>query len=404
MKHKMNRKSSNIRPHPPLTLDSLDIQIIDELLDNADVTSSAIASKYKVPLSTIQRRRAILESTPMLKHEYNLDPFSFGLREVEFWVMVEKGRTDEVAQHIFEKYKNVLIVTAQMNAISNVGVRAYFDTSEQIYRMIEEVKGMQFVNRVEFAEIIKVVGKRPANFSKNRGMKKSEVKILMRMESKDNEESIQRWFDKEVEDGENSIFIYPDMQTFRQIYTKYVKDQLVSATEQEVEADNINNNNNNNSNRNNKQSKSRIILIAPFYETVDTVKHQFSAFGIENVQRLIDSGSLVIVDAFRFFFPDFNGMKKLIDSLSERARKEGRPGVTAIVDMGSFFLFGGDSKAADLINYEASLAPKMQDSNVKGFSCYHWGNYETLTDEDKEQLTLGRKKKLLEVRERRNYS
>ena len=97
-------------------------------------------------------------------------------------------------------------------------------------------------------------------------------------------------------------------------------------------------------------------------------------------------------------------MKKLIDSLSRRARKEGRPGVTAIVDMAFFFLFGGDSKAADLISYEASLAPKTQDGNVKGISCYHWGNYETLTERDKEQLTLGQKKKLLEVREIRNYS
>lgn len=165
MKHKMNRKSNN-RPRPTLTLDSLDIQIIDEVLANADVTSSAIASKYNVPLSTIQRRRAVLESMPMLKHEYSLDPFSFGLRPVEFWVKVEKGRADEVAQHIFEKYKNALIVTVQINAISNVGVQAYFDSSEQIYRMIEEVKGMQFVNRVEFAEIIKVVGKRQANFPK----------------------------------------------------------------------------------------------------------------------------------------------------------------------------------------------------------------------------------------------
>ena len=228
------------------------------------------------------------------------------------------------------------------------------------------------------------------------------MKILVRTESKDNEESIQRWFDKEVEDGENTILVYPNTQTFRQIYTKYVKDQLVSARKQEVEEEN--NNNNNNSTRNNKQSKSRILLIAPFYETVDSVKHHLIAFGVENIQRHIDNGSLVIVDSFYSFLPDINGMKKLIDSLSERARKEGRPGVTAIVDMGFFFLFGGDSKAADLISYEASLAPKMQDSNVKGFSCYHWGNYETLTEEDKEQLTQGQRKKLLEVREIRNYS
>ena len=224
------------------------------------------------------------------------------------------------------------------------------------------------------------------------------MKTLVRTESKDNEESIQRWFDKEVEDGENTILVYPNTQTFRQIYTKYVKDHLVSARKQEVEEEE-NNNNNNSSRDNNEQSKSRIILIAPFYETVDSVKNHLSALGVENVQGLIDSGSLVVADSFHSFFPDSNGMKKLIDSLSERARKEGRPGVTAIVDVGFFFLFGGDSKAADLISYEASLAPKTQDGNVKGVSCYHWGNYETLTERDKELLTQGQIKKLLEVRE-----
>ena len=222
----------------------------------------------------------------------------------------------------------------------------------------------------------------------------------MRTESEDNEESIQRWLDKEVEDGENTILVYPNTQTFRQIYTKYVKDQLAAARQQEGKEEN----NNNSSRDNNEQSKSRIILLAPFYETVDSVKHHLSAFGVENVQGLIDSGSLVIADSFHSFFPDSHGMKKLIDSLSERARKEERPGVTAIVDVGFFFLFGGDSKAANLISYEASLAPKTQDGNVKGISCYHWGNYETLTEGDKEQLTLGQKKKLLEVREIRNYS
>src|SRR5688500_3377623 len=229
------------------------------------------------------------------------------------------------------------------------------------------------------------------------------MKILVRTESKDNEDSIQRWFDKEVEDGENSILVYPSTQTFRQIYTKYVKDQLVSARKQEVEEEN-NNNNNNSSRDNNEQSKSRIILIAPFYETVDSVKHHLSAFGVENVQGLIDSGSLVIADSFHSFFPVSNGMKKLIDSLSERARKEERPGVTDIVDVGIFFLFGGDSKADDVISYEASLAPKTQDGNVKGVSYCHWGNYESLTERDKELQTQGHKKKLLEVRETKNYS
>ncbi|MFL6482960.1 MAG: hypothetical protein ACJ70R_08540, partial [Nitrososphaera sp.] len=231
--------------------------------------------------------------------------------------------------------------------------------------------------------------------------KQSRIKIVVRIEIQDNEQSIQRWFDKEVQEGENSILVYPSLQKYRQIYTKYVKDQLlVAAREQEVKEDNNNNNSNNNSRDNNKQSKSRrIILISPFYETLESVKHHLSASGVENVQGLIDSGSLVIADSFHSFFPDSNGMKKLIDSLSQRARKEGRAGVTAIVDMGFFFLFGGDSKAADLISYEASLVPKTQDGNVNGISCYHRENYETLTERDKELITQGEKKKVLEVRE-----
>jgi hypothetical protein len=76
------------------------------------------------------------------------------------------------------------------------------------------------------------------------------MKTLVRTESKDNEESIQRWFDKEVEDGENTILVYPNTQTFRQIYTKYVKDQLVAARKQE---DGEDKNNNNSSRGNNEQ-------------------------------------------------------------------------------------------------------------------------------------------------------
>jgi hypothetical protein len=193
-----------------------------------------------------------------------------------------------------------------------------------------------------------------------------------------------KWFDEEVRDGENSIIIYPNLQTFRQIYTKYVKDQLAKEDE-------------NNSKRN-EPSLPRIILIATFYETTDSVKHHLSAVGLQNIQSLIDNGSLVIVDAFSSYFPDVSGMKKLVASLSDRARKEGRDGVTAIVDMGFFFLFGGDGRATELINYEASLAPTTEGGNVKGFSCYHGGNYNTLKDDQKKELAP-RQKKVFEVTE-----
>ena len=201
-----------------------------------------------------------------------------------------------------------------------------------------------------------------------------------------------KWFDEGIGGGgENGIVIYPNLQTFRQIYAKYVKDQLATKELEEEKEDD-------NNSKGNGQSKPRIILIATFYETIDSVKHSLRAVGVKDIQSLIDNGSLVIVDAFSSYYPDINGMKKLVTSLSDSARKEGRVGVTAIVDMGSFFLFGGDGKATELINYEASLAPKTEGGNVRWFSCYHVGNYDTLKDNQKEELAE-KGKRLLEITE-----
>ena len=203
----------------------------------------------------------------------------------------------------------------------------------------------------------------------------------MRINNSENNELIKKWFKGEVAEGENGIIIYPNLQTFRQIYMQYVKDELAKEEE--------------NNSTHNTQLMPRIILIATFYETIDSVKHNLDAVGVD-VQRHIDNGSLVIVDAFSSYYPDINGMKKLVASLSQRARKEGRVGVSAIVDMGYFFLFGGDGRATELINYEASLPPKTEGGNVKGFSCYHGGNYNTLKDSQRKEL-VQKGKKLLEV-------
>lgn len=209
----------------------------------------------------------------------------------------------------------------------------------------------------------------------------------MRVNNGENNELIKKWFKEEIAEGENGIIIYPNLQTFREIYMQYVKDELAKEEEEEGEGEN--------NSTGNKQLMPRIILIATFYETINSVMHNLNAEGID-VQRHIDNGSLVIVDAFRSYYPDINGMKKLVASLSQRARKEGRVGVSAIVDMGYFFLFGGDGRATELINYEASLAPKTTGSNVRGFSCYHGGNYNTLKDSQRKEL-VQKGKKLLEV-------
>jgi hypothetical protein len=236
-------------------------------------------------------------------------------------------------------------------------------------------------------------------------------------------ESIMQWFEDEIGEGENGILVYPNSPTFREIYTQYAKDLLVFTGEgqqpkdisqdnttnngNDVDNDNDNDNKKNNRNRRNEEQlmiQPRILLIATFYDTVNTVKHNLSAVGVD-VQSHIDDGSLLIVDAFNAYYPDIDGMKKLVASLSERARKEGRAGVSAIVNTGFFFLYGRDIDSTNLTSYEASLAPKTDGNNVRGFSCYHAKNYRKIRDsQKKELLTEGQKKKMLEVIESAVYS
>ncbi len=84
-------------------------------------------------------------------------------------------------------------------------------------------------------------------------------------------------------------------------------------------------------------------------------------------------------------------------SLSERARKEGRIGVSVISNMGFFFLYDGDGTASELIIYETSLVPKTDGGNVRGFNCYHTRDYDNLVDSQKKELLTQGQKKSLEI-------
>jgi hypothetical protein len=211
-------------------------------------------------------------------------------------------------------------------------------------------------------------------------------------------ESVMQWFEHGIEEGENGILVYPNMQTFREIYMQYAKDQLVARGEQKENEVNDNEYHNNNNRRKEQLLMPRIVLIATFYDTVNTVKHNLSAVGVD-VQSHIDDGSLKIVDAFNGYYPDVDGMKKLVASLSERARKEGRIGVSVISNMGFFFLYDGDGDDSELISYETSLPSKTDGGNVRGFSCYHARDYRNLDDSQKQELLTQGQKKSLEVTE-----
>ncbi|MDF0681115.1 MAG: winged helix-turn-helix transcriptional regulator [Candidatus Nitrosocosmicus sp.] len=92
-------------------LDTINLKIIDELLSNPDITSSDIAKKIKIPLSTVQRRRRNLVRMSSISKNYELDLGIFGLRIAEISLEIENGETQKVISQLKNQIENQIVNT-----------------------------------------------------------------------------------------------------------------------------------------------------------------------------------------------------------------------------------------------------------------------------------------------------
>ncbi|MGA8911354.1 MAG: Lrp/AsnC family transcriptional regulator [Nitrososphaeraceae archaeon] len=142
-------------------LDSLNAKIIKELVSNPNVRSVTIASKYKAPLSTVQRRKARLENS-ILKKNYQINTRELGWRTADLFLSVEKGRSEELAKKILDSNGNNNIILNTSLRIGdpeiNVSAQVLYKGSEELLEIIESVKAMPYVKNVDWSETVKVVG------------------------------------------------------------------------------------------------------------------------------------------------------------------------------------------------------------------------------------------------------
>jgi hypothetical protein len=156
------------------------------------------------------------------------------------------------------------------------------------------------------------------------------------------------------------------------------------AIEEKEKEDENTDTNNNTLSKQKPKSRSRTILIATFYETIDSVKHHFSAVGVKDVETLIDNGSLVIIDVFQAYHPDIDGQS--------RSYCHCRYGLLLFVWWRWF--------CHTIDKVRSNLTPKTEGGNIKGINCYHSGNYATLTEGQRKELAAQGQKKVLEVKEK----
>lgn len=136
-------------------LDSINVRIISELVKNP-TTSLSLAKRLNIPLSTLQRRRAKIENA-ILRRTYTFNHKAFGGRVGDLIIHVDKGKSDEVAQTLLEKYKNnIPYCDTRINSQHNVSAHVIYKNTEELHNLIESIRSMDYITGVAWSEIPKL--------------------------------------------------------------------------------------------------------------------------------------------------------------------------------------------------------------------------------------------------------
>ena len=163
----------------------------------------------------------------------------------------------------------------------------------------------------------------------------------------------------ESEFGAHFLVVYPDLVTFRETYSQYVKEAM---------------------------KDNEIVIILPFYETVNDVRRIMSEDGLGiSVRRYEKEQSLLIMDSLKAYFGLKSGLIPFLNQTVQYAKKSGKDGVTVIGDMGSFFY--SQNANGNLLQHEMTLPEVFEDMNLKGFCFYHRRDFNgRLTEQEKKAL------------------
>jgi hypothetical protein len=153
---------------------------------------------------------------------------------------------------------------------------------------------------------------------------------------------------------DHNMLIYPDLPTYRKIYSESAKRAL---------------------------ENNETVLLITTYDSFDRIKDSMVQVGIA-VNKETKEGNLIILDAVKAYQIDAYGAVKFVTTLVKQAERDGKAGVFALTEMGSFFIA---ERIATLLEYEASLQKKL-DIRLKATCTYHKADFETLPNEKQEKI------------------
>ncbi len=146
---------------------------------------------------------------------------------------------------------------------------------------------------------------------------------------------------------DHNMLIYRDLPTYRKIYSESAKQAL---------------------------DNNEVVFLVTTYDSFDRIKDSLAQAAAISVSNEIKEGNLIILDAVKAYQIDTYGAAKFALTVTKRAERDGKSGVFALTEMGSFFIA---ERIATLLDYERSPQQKF-DIRLKATCTYHRDDFASL--------------------------
>jgi len=158
--------------------------------------------------------------------------------------------------------------------------------------------------------------------------------------------------------GDHIVLIYPNLCSFREIYSRYCKTAL---------------------------ENNEIVLLLTYYETIDSVRQTLKEIDIDTEKYEKERSLMVIQDITRTYFGSAEDFLFFIKIFDKHQEKRGKNGISLFADMGVFFHHSHNDKENIMVEFERSLGSKF-DTKLKRFCNYHKKDFDRFEEHEKGNL------------------
>ena len=141
-----------------LQMDDTNIKIVNSLMSNPNRRSKDLAKELGIPMSTMQRRRTLLERTILIK-KYSVDVRELGWRTADLFIFAARGFSESVAKALLS-HPNVIATSIRVGDPEiNVAAEVYYKDTGELHSLLEQTRAMNHVKSVEWSEVVHTMDK-----------------------------------------------------------------------------------------------------------------------------------------------------------------------------------------------------------------------------------------------------